>query len=367
MIPRTYFTAVLTFSSYFLAGQAAPAQSTTPAAVWARSNLHAWSVAPFDEVKRTPDERAQMLQRLGIRKYAYSWRQQHIATFDAEIEAMKRHGIEIIAWNFLAVEPGDPPAEAALEAFRRHGIKPAIWVMQSPHGRPRTMQDWQKYVSPGLTLPATPEDLRKLPEAERAKIQAELRRARLRARYESFTRTPREQYERVRTEADRIKRIVEAVAPYGCKVALYAHNSWFGIMDNQVAIIERLKELGVTDVGIVYNFHHARDEDHDDTLEFPRIWRKIKPYVTAITVTGVRFEGEFAYPSQGDAELEMMRVIQESGWHGSVGMTAEVGGDSEATLRNYQIGIEWIAKELARPGSGGPRPFPPLPPFQPQH
>jgi len=33
----------------------------------------------------------------------------------------------------------------------------------------------------------------------------------------------------------------------------------------QVAIIERLKTLGVTDVGIVYNFSHARDELHDDT------------------------------------------------------------------------------------------------------
>jgi sugar phosphate isomerase/epimerase len=346
-----------------LTGNLVQSAPPTTATLWANSNLHAWSVAPFDEVKRTPDERAQMLRRLGIRKYAYSWRQHHIPSFDAEIEAMKRYGIEIIAWNFLAVEPGDPPALAALEAFRRHGIRPQIWVMQSPQGRPRLLQDWQKYVTPGVAVPDSTEALQKLPEEQRATIQAELRKARLRARYESFTRTPLEQYHRVRVEADRIKRIVEAVSPYGCKVALYAHNSWFGVVDNQVAIIERLKEMGIDDVGIVYNFHHARDEDHDDTLEFPKIWRRIQPHVSAITVTGVRFEGHFAYPSQANAEIEMMRVIQESGWHGSVGMTAEMGGDSEMTLRNYQLGIDWIAKELSQPGSAGPRPFPPLPAF----
>lgn len=295
----------------------AAAPPTSP--VWSLENLHAWSVAPFDSVDRTPEERAQILRRLGIRKYAYSWRERHIASFDAEIEAMQRNGIEIIAWNFLSVEPEDPPARAALEAFRRHGIHPQIWVMQSPRGRPRQALD-------------------------------------------SFTRTPLEQRERVRQEAERIKRIVAAVSPYGCSVALYAHNSWFGVPDNQLAIIARLQEIGVSGVGMVYNFHHARDEHHDDTLEFPALWRRIMPHVVAITVSGVRFEGQVVFPSEGDAEQDMMRVIQDSGWRGSVGLTAELRDDAEKTLRHYIRGVQWIAQELAERGSGGPRPFPVLPP-----
>lgn len=308
-----------------------------------------------------------MLQRLGIRKYAYSWRERHIPEFDAEIQAMKKYGIELLAWNFLSVEIDDPLARAALEAFRRNGVRPQIWVMQSARDRPRTMADWAKYVSPGVKLPDSQEVLQKMAEPERSRIQGELKKARRRVQLESFTLTPEGQRQRVIREADRIKRIVAAAAPYGCKVALYSHNSWFGVMDNQVAIIERLRELGVTEVGIVYNFHHARDEDHDDTRDFAAIWKKIHPYVTALTVSGLRFEGQLIYPSQGDSELAMMRVIQSSGWRGSVGISAEKGGDAAQTLRNYQLGIDWLAAELARPGSGGPRPFPALPPFEPTH
>jgi len=60
------------------------------------------------------------------------------------------------------------------------------------------------------------------------------------------------------------------------------------MMGNQVAIIERLKQLGVTDVGIVYNFSHARDELHDDTLNFPELWKTIKPYVVTVTLPACR-------------------------------------------------------------------------------
>ena len=54
--------------------------------------------------------------------------------------------------------------------------------------------------------------------------------------------------------------------------------------------------------------------------------------------------------------VEMLRVIEASGWRGPIGLIAEQGGDAEVTLRNYQRGLAWLAAELKAPGSGGPRP-----------
>jgi len=150
--------------------------------------------------------------------------------------------------------------------------------------------------------------------------------------------------------------LVKLAAPYGSQIALYNHNGWFGLEENQLAVIGRLKVLGVTNVGMVYNFSHARDELHDDSRHFPELWEKIKDRVVAVNITGMRWEGQIVYPSQGDSELEMMRVIERSGWKGPVGLIAEKGGDAEVTLRNYLVGLDWLARELQQEGSAGPRP-----------
>jgi hypothetical protein len=132
------------------------------------------------------------------------------------------------------------------------------------------------------------------------------------------------------------------------------------MVDNQLAVIDRLKAMGVTDVGMVYNFSHSRDELHDDSKQFSALWSRMKAHVVAVNVTGMGWEEEEIYPSQGDSEPDMMRTIQDSGWNGRIGVVAEKGGDAEVTLKNYIIGLDWLASELRQPGSGGPHPFPPL-------
>jgi sugar phosphate isomerase/epimerase len=168
----------------------------------------------------------------------------------------------------------------------------------------------------------------------------------------SSTKTEAEQVQRTDQEAERIRKIVELAAPYGCKVELYNHNGWFGQPDNEVAVIERLKQKGVGGVGMVYNFSHG----HGDIADFPAIWKRIEHYVVAVNVTGMVMNGRIIPPSQGDKELEMMRTIQQSGWHGPIGLIAEQGGDAEVTLGNNLRGLDWLKKELAHPGSGGERP-----------
>ncbi len=328
--------AVLAFA-IFAANAPAADQRTAPS-LWAHDNLLAWCVVPFDANKRGPEERAQMLERLGIKRFAYDWRERDIPTFDAEIEALQRHGIELTAWWFpLAAD--DPVAKSTLETFKRHGVHPQLWVVSTRKG-PEI---------PGM--PKTEEEYNKLTPEQLKKLSLEYGQA-------DTPKTKKGQSERIDDEAQRIAALVRLAAPYGVKIQLYNHNGWFGMEENQLAIIERLKQLGVSGVGMVYNFSHARDDVHDDTKHFSSLWKRIKPYVVVVNITGTHMDGDLIYPSQGDRELEMMRTIEASGWSGPVGLIAEKGGDAEVTLKNYLIGLDWLSAELEHPGSGGVRPFP---------
>ncbi len=242
-----------------------------------------------------------MLQRLGFKRFVYDWRAKDIPAFDAEFEAMKKYGVEVTGW-WSPTDPRDPVLLKTLEVFKRQNVHPQLWVMGSG----------------------------------------------------SLTKTPAEQQQRVEQEADRIRAIADLARPYGCKVQLYNHNGWFGIPDNEIAIIERLKQLGTTDIGMVYNFSHG----HNDIADFPAIWKRMKPYVVAVNVTGMVPDGESKImpPSQGDFEQSMLRVILESGWRGPIGLIAEQGGDAEITLGNYMRGLDWLKKEFVKPSSGGPKP-----------
>jgi sugar phosphate isomerase/epimerase len=280
-----------------------------------------------------------MLARLGFRHFAYDWRAKDIPTFEAEIESLQRHGIELTAWWFpLAAD--DPLAKKTLETFKRHGVHPQLWVTSTRKepqipDMPKTEAEWEKL---------SPEQLNAL--------LTKMWRA-------DMPKTPPEQAARVKEEAERIAALVHLAAPYGTPVELYNHNGWFGMVENQLAIIEQLKRLGVTDVGMVYNFSHARDAVHDDTVQFPALWKQMKAHVVTVNITGTHLDlTPIIYPSQGDRELAMMRTIQDSGWSGRIGVIAEKGGDAEVTLKNYLIGLDWLAAELTHPGSGGTRPFP---------
>jgi len=321
---------------------ATPADGSPRPSLWEHDNLIAWCVVPFDAKKRSPEERAAMLQGLGFKHFAYDWRENDVPTFDAEIEALQHHGIELTAWWF-PIAADDALAKSTLETFKRHGVHPQLWVV-STRKEPEI---------PGM--PKTEEEFNKLTPEQFSALLTKAWQA-------DMPKTPQEQLARVQEETDRIQALVRLAAPYGTKVELYNHNGWFGMVDNQLAIIHELKKRGVRDVGMVYNFSHARDAMHDDTVRFPQIWKEIRPYVVAVNITGTHMDDStpIIYPSQGDRELEMMRTIQGSDWKGRVGVIAEKGGDAEITLKNYMIGLDWLALELKQAGSAGPRPFPPV-------
>jgi hypothetical protein len=296
IVKHTFFSALL-LSSLPVAGLAA-------GDLFDKANLAALWIVPYDAKKRGPEERAQMLQELGLSKLAYDWRAEHVPTFNAEIEAMQRHGIEITAWWYPSRNP------EIIDAIKRHDIHPQLWVCGS----------------------------------------------------RAITTT--NDSERIEAEAARIRPIAEDAVALGCKVGLYNHREpWFEEQDNQIAIIDRLRRDGVTNVGIVFNFHHWRGS----LAEFPALFKRIQPYLLAVNLNGMRADTTqypgVRYIGSDESELSMIRVVEASGWRGPVGIIHERGNlDAADGIKGNLQGLEWVQKELRQPGSGGPKPQEPMAP-----
>ena len=109
---------ILFVAAWLPAFSAAPLVAQEPK-VFARPNLVAWCIVPFDAKKRGPVERAAMVKRLGFTKVAYDWRDNHVPTFEEEILQYQKHGIEYFAfWG---------THDKAFELFTKYDLHPQIW------------------------------------------------------------------------------------------------------------------------------------------------------------------------------------------------------------------------------------------------
>lgn len=271
--------------------------ATLPATgLFAKTNLVAWCIVPFDAKKRGPEERAAMLEQLGIKRLAYDYRDEHIPTFDAEIAALKKHGIELTAWWFPTTL--DDEARLILEVCRRNNVRPQLWVTGG--GGP--------------------------------------------------VQSPEEQAARVEAEAKRIAEIAVAAKAINSQVGLYNHGGWFGEPEHQIAIIERLKRDGVTNVGIVYNQHHG----HDHLARFAGLLAKMKPYLLALNLNGMVADGDKAGKKilpigEGNLDAKLLKVIRDSGWNGPIGILNHTDEDAEARLKLNLNGLTGVLSELDKP------------------
>jgi quinoprotein glucose dehydrogenase len=262
-------------------------------ALFNHTNLVAWCIVPFDAKRRGPEERAAMLERLGFKMFAYDYRAEHIPTFDAEIEALERHHIQLLAWWFPTGLNDE--ARHILDVLDRHHLHIQLWVMGG--GEPAHNAEEQK--------------------------------------------------SRVAYDTKRIRAIAEAAAKIHCTVALYNHGGWFGNPDNQIAIINELRSQGITNVGIVYNLHHG----HDDLDRFPELLQRMKPYLFAININGMVRDGDKAGKmvlpiGQGDFDLKLLQTIAISGWQGPIGILNHTGEDAETRLRENLSGLDRLVSQL---------------------
>ena len=296
---------LLSFLSLFplLAASAAPgAAGGGGGDVFDRSNLAAWCIVPFDAKKRGPEERAAMLEKMGLGKLVYDYRKEHIAQWDEELAALKRHGIELLGWWF----PGslNEEAKGALELFQRHGVRPQLWV--SGGGGAAGVKD----------------------EAE--------------------------QKGRIEKEAARFKAICEAAAPLGCKVGIYNHGGWGGEPENMVAVAEALKAQGVGNIGIVYNLHHGHG--HLDRLG--KVLPRMLPHLLCVNLNGMDVAGDakgrkILPLGAGSEDVKVLGQIRASGWRGPVGILNHTNEDAEGRLLDNLDGLRWLLPQLdgAKPGA----------------
>jgi glucose dehydrogenase/sugar phosphate isomerase/epimerase len=272
--------------------------------LFARTNLMAWCIVPFDAKKRGPEERAAMMEKLGFKHFAYDYRAEHIPQFDAEIAACRKHGVSLDAWWF----PGamNDEAKLILEVLKRNNVRAQLWVTGG--GAP--------------------------------------------------TKNAEEQRARVEAEAKRIRSIAEAAAPIGCTVGLYNHGAWFGEPENQIQIIERLRRDGVTNVGIIYNQHHG----HDHVDRFAALLQAMKPHLVALNLNGMIRNGDklgrkILPLGQGEIDLELLAVIRNSGWRGPIGILNHTDEDAEGRLLDNLDGLDWLlAQQPGHPVGAKPVP-----------
>ncbi|MBL9175486.1 MAG: hypothetical protein JNL10_18230 [Verrucomicrobiales bacterium] len=274
--------------------------------LFARTNLVAWCIVPFDTRKRTPEQRAELLEQLGVKRLAYDWRSEHVPTFDAEIAALDRRGIELTAWWFPAALNDE--ARAILDCLRRHGKHPQLWVTMGTE-----------------------------PEPDPARLAGKINGA-----------------------VETLGPICDAAAGLGSTVALYNHLGWFGEPTNQVVVIQRLRAAGHTNVGSVYNFHHA----HAHIDDFAAQLALLKPHLLAVNLNGMVWRGDQAGRKiiplgTGDEELRMMRELVASGWKGPVGILGHTEEDAGEKLRKELAGLERLAPLASQPPGPPPVRTPP--------
>lgn len=274
----------------------ARARPADPPPIFARDNLVAWCIVPFDAKKRTPAQRVEMLQKLGFKRYAYDWRAEHLPTFDEEVGLLKKAKIELTAVWFPAGLNDD--AKKLLAVVEKHGVKTQLWVtMGEPAGK--------------------------------------------------------DQAAKVAAAANTVRPIAEAAAKLGCSVALYNHGGWFGEPGNQIAVIDALK---LKNVGIVYNQHHG----HDHFDAFPELLKRMKPHLLALNLNGSTKGGDKVGKKilplgQGELDVKLLKAVQDSGYTGPIGILGHTNDDAAERLADNLDGLDWLLPQLAGKPAG-PKP-----------
>jgi sugar phosphate isomerase/epimerase len=141
----------------------------------------------------------------------------------------------------------------------------------------------------------------------------------------------------IESESRRIREIALAAQDVGCKVALYNHGGWYGEPENQIRLIQA---IGLPNVGIVYNLHHA----HHQLDRLESILAKIQPYLLAINLNGMEIDGERVGKKilpigQGSQDKQVLKLIGQMNFDGPVGILNHTDLDARVRLQENLDGL----------------------------
>ena len=255
----------------------------------AMDDLVAWCIVPFDSRKRTPEERIAMLERLGFKRYAYDWREEHLPDTARELRLAHEHGIRVEAvWMWIETDrPGklSEANERLLGALKEAGVSTQIWVGFAPN---------------------------------------------------YFEGRPEE--EKVARGVEMVRYLSDRATETRSRVALYNHGDWFGEPENEIRIIQALPGR---EIGLVYNFHHG----HDQIARFDALVKLMRPYLWVVNLNGMRPEGPMILPfGTGTDEKRMLQAVLDSGFTGPFGVLGHVDADVEEILRGNLRGLGFAPK-----------------------
>ncbi len=249
-----------------------------------KGNLAAWCIVPFDAKKRTPEERAEMVAKLGLKKVAYDWRAEHVPEFEREILAYQKQGLEMFA--FWGVH------DEALRLFEKYQMHPQLWIMMKGTGD--TQEAMVKTAAEGL-----------LPMLEKAK-------------------------------------------KIGSQVGIYNHGGWGGEPENMIAVCEYLKQRHGTDnVGIVYNLHHGHShlDRLPKVLEAMKPWL-LCLNLNGMDITGDTKGRKILPLGVGTEDVKVLRIVRASGYSGPIGILNHTNEDAEGRLLDNLDGLKWLVPQL---------------------
>jgi sugar phosphate isomerase/epimerase len=269
--------------------------SQTTKSVFSKENITPWCVVPFDAKKRNPEERAEMLHRLGFKTFAYDWRNNNIPEFDEEVAQLKKYGITMTAFWWTGGLPENLDAlkrsetmKMQIDFFIRNNLKLTAWVMFSDKNL-QDKSDEEKYIE----------------------------------------------------FANRTDILAKELEKTGCSVGLYNHGGWGGVPHNLVEILKRVKSKNVS---IVYNFSHG----HQDLEKMPGAFDEMLPYLSSINLNGMNKDGQRILPlGQGKEDVKILRMIKESGYNRCIGIIGEVPiEDVEIVLKRNLEGLKKLLVEI---------------------
>lgn len=272
---------------------------------FARNKLHVWAYEEYDAVKRSPAAHARVLTELGLTRAGYICRNAaRVALFEEYVDSYRKEGIELVSvWTPVHTE--NPLAEVQIRTFlevaARHQLKPQWW----------------------LTLE---EDFDRLPAAER-----------------------------VERAVSQLRPLVAEGNKRGMRVVLYGHgvNKWFTQAENEIAIVERLKqEMRSAQVGIVYSFHQSFSQMHRFKTVFPRL----RPHLAAVNLNGMSPNAKAGTPvGDGTHEQSMIAILHESGWRGPVGILSHNRvQDAKINLQKNLDGLRSLLEQIGDTAGASP-------------